>query len=186
MNSGDDRLNDLFRHRDRLVRDLERFGRSRQDAQDLAQEALMYTWTRIDNVKPGAEWVYVRTAARHRAINQATRNPVEVSFDEAHCPEADEEPTVEQRLIARQERARFREQFDAAQNELPQETRLCVVLRRRGSSYKQIASLLRTSVAAVQSRLHRAIEHFRERVGVPPEGIHWLELAGENDHDHER
>jgi RNA polymerase sigma factor (sigma-70 family) len=181
----DDRVSLLFGHWKRLVADLTRFGCSEEDARDFAQHALIETWKRLDSISPGAEWTYMRTAARHRAINEATRRPSNAALDDVPTAMADRSPSAEATLIARQELERFASDFSAAFHELPHETRLCVVLKSRNYSFKEIAAKLGLSWMAVQSRLHRATKHFRKRLGEPPPGIDWIELPGGNDDDDE-
>ena len=45
--------------------------------------------------------------------------------------------------------------------------------------YAEIAKTLDLHPTAVRSRQSRAAKHLRERVGVPPAGVTWAELIGD-------
>lgn len=178
MNDRNHRFEKLCEGTERLVRALIRFGRREQDARDVVQDALLATWKHLDKIAPGAEWIYVRRAAHHRAINQATRAPEGEPLDDT---QRDETGSVEERLVQQQEVEQFRKRFDAAMAELPEESRLYLVLRLRGLSPKEIAEQLDVPRTAVRTRLMRATRHLRERVGPPPEGVERAKLTGENE-----
>ena len=174
----------------RLVADLIAYGRLPQDAEELAGDALRKAWPQIEKVASGAQWVYVRTAGRREAINHhrnanarrrdATRT---ASLDE--LKDAFQASTPEDLAIAREEIARLHAGIRAVLDELPQETILYIVLRRRNYGYAEIANHLGVRRPAVQSRLHRATKRFEERLGPPPKGLTWIELAGDLINDHE-
>jgi RNA polymerase sigma factor (sigma-70 family) len=163
---------------ERLVRDLVCFGRTEHDARDLVQDTLLASWKHLDTVAPGAEWSYLQRAAHRRAINQATRTR---ETDPLAETQRDKAASAEDRLVRRDEVAQFRQRFNAAMAELPEESRLYLVLRRRGVSPKEIAERLGVPRTAVRTRLMRAAHHLRERVGPPPDGVEWSELTGEID-----
>lgn len=179
------------RYYEDVVGDLVRFGRLREDAEELASDALQATWKKLDTIRrPESPWVYLRTSARRRAINHhrnAHRLHNDESlldpFDDLHDKTSDSTP--EAMAIAREAVAQLRAGIRSVMNELPEETRLYIVLRHRGYKYEQIASLLGVRVPAVQSRLYRATQRFEERLGPPPRGLTWIELAGELTDDHE-
>lgn len=183
------RLDDLYaRYHARLIRDLIRFGQSEEDAPDLAQEALIATWKRIDHVSEGGEWFYLVTTAHNIArkrVDRANvprrgagfvRTPIENAGNER-----DDAPSVEATLIEREEIAGFRARFDAALEKLSDDTRQCIVLKKRGLSSREIAETMELSEVAVRSRLSRASSFIRERVGPPPPDVDWIDLLGEND-----
>jgi RNA polymerase sigma factor (sigma-70 family) len=186
MNDDNRRFDDLCdRYTERLVRDLVRFGCLDQDAREIAQEALFATWQKLHTIRPGAEWAYVRTAAHRLAINRATRggDRTNVPLEALGGAPRDKSESVEERLIRSEQNEQFQRQFNAAVEELPQETMLVLVMRRRGYGPKEIATHLGVHGTAVRSRLARAVKHLRERVDAPPQGLSWAELAGDNDDD---
>lgn len=192
MSDGNGRFDDLCaRYTEPLVRELMRFGCLEQDARDVAQEALLATWKRIEWIAPGAEWIYLKTAAHRRAINRNRDEQAvirgggaNVSLEALGGVMIDRSATAEAQLIAREEAERFRRRFDTAFAELAPESRLCLILRRRGHSPAEVAKQLGLSGTAVRSRLMRATRQLRERVGPPPHDVEWAELTGDND-DHE-
>ena len=185
------RIDDLYaRYLRRLIEMVERFSR-RGDAADIAQETLIATWKNLDHVTPEGEWKYLRQAAQNLAKKRAAREnvprhgagrltPLEDEHD-AH----DKRPTVEAELVERAAIEDFRARFRAALEELSADTRLCVVLKRRGFNSKQIARHLNLSEVAVRSRLSRAAALLRDRLGPPPD-VPWAELLGEENDDHEQ
>ena len=73
--------------------------------------------------------------------------------------------SVEDEVVREESRARIRE----AIGDLPEEDRLVVVLKHmEGLSYKEIAELTETSVGAVESRLFRARQALRKKLGAAP------------------
>ena len=176
MDDDTERFEELCRYRERLEHFLVHFGRSPEDARDLAQDVLIDTNKHIDRVPHGYEWAYLRVAARNHAINQATRTKVDATLAVEY---ADPARSAEERLIVEQESRRFRERFHAAFSELSADSQQVVVLRSRGFSGDEIAKSLDLHPTAVRSRQSRAAKHLRERVGVPPAGVTWAELIGD-------
>jgi RNA polymerase sigma factor (sigma-70 family) len=163
-----------------------------QDVEELAADALNKSWPRIQQSPPAAQWVYVLTAGLRAAINHR-RNAQAQRRDAARTTPLEDfhdrgssSGTPENMAIARQEVAHLAAKMKAALAELPEETRLYIVMRRRDQSYQQIADRLGVTIAAVQSRLHRATNHFNEHLGPPPGNVTWIEIAGELIDDHEK
>jgi RNA polymerase sigma-70 factor, ECF subfamily len=172
-----------------VTRYLVRYGRKPEDAEELASDALDATWRRIDKIEPGRLNAYVLTAARRAAHNHhrdehARRRDADrtTSLDDAHTEVHSRTP--EDQAIAREEVARIFAGIREVMNELPEETRLYIVLRYRGYSYDDIAKLLGVRLPAVQSRLYRATKRFEEKLGSAPRDLTWIELAGELTDDH--
>jgi RNA polymerase sigma factor (sigma-70 family) len=179
------RFDELFdRYYRPLVKTLMTFGREEEDARDLAQETFVQLWPRLDDVSPGAEWSYLKTAALRRAMNQARDRKAlkrgnEVAMASIDFRASDRAASAETVMINTQQRERFRESFNAALDELPPESQQCVALRRQGLSYVEIAQRLGVEMTAVQSRLHRVTRHLRARVDEPPQDLDWLEWGGD-------
>ncbi len=174
----------------RVVADLVVFGRLPQDAEELAGDALRKAWPRIENIPASARWVYVRTAGRREAINH-NRNANAQRRNAARTAPLDElrnvahSSTPETEAIAREELAQLHASIRAVCNELSDDAKQCIVLRRRGRGNEEIAALLAVKPATVHSRLNRAAKQFIKRLGPPPGGVPWIELAGELIDDHE-
>lgn len=193
MNDRNRRYDELCaKYTKRLIAALVGFGRTPQDAADIAQEVLVEMWKHIDNVKPGAEWPYLKTAAFRRGRNQVRHGNAlrrgggnNVSLEAVGGAIRDESASTEKRLIDNEESRRFSRDFHTAMSELPQETQLCVVLRSRGYGPNEIAKHLGTTSDVVRSRLKRAFKYLREHVAAPPHDVKWTEFSVENDDDHE-
>jgi RNA polymerase sigma factor (sigma-70 family) len=172
-----------------LVADLTHVVDRREDAEELASDALNATWRRIESIQPGARWTYLRTAARRGAINHH-RNANAQRRDARQTGSLDEWRddadlrTPEKLAIVREARASILAGVRAVMEELPPETKVYIAARHRGLSLHQIANEFGASVSAVQSRLYRATQRFEERLGPAPKGIPWIEIVGELD-DHE-
>lgn len=186
----DDRFEELcVRYREPLVRYLMRFGRQKQEAEDIAHEALLKVRGHIDGVQLGSEWTYLRVAATRLAQNEFRRvsavkrggGEAHVSFDWVADNAADSPHDFENRAIARVELARLQRQVGEVMNLLSRDTQLAIVLRHRGYRSKEIAKKLGLSATDVRSKLHRATEMFRARLGEPPHAVAWLDLAGDDE-----
>lgn len=178
------------RYYQHLVGDLVAYGRLPQDAEELAGDALRKAWPYIDKVEPPARWAYVRTAGRREAINHnrnanAKRRNATLTTSLDELRDAAHSSTPESRAIAREEIAKLHAGVRAVCADLSGEILQSIVLRRRGHSDEQIAELLGVKPSAIHSRLQRATKQFIQRLGRPPRGIPWIELAGDLIDDHE-
>src|ERR1043165_1227182 len=130
----EDRFSGLYRQFDRLVRYLRGRGRPEQDANDLAQDAMIATWSRIDDIQLGAEWSYAKKAAWSRAVNQAERtrevDGLPEEFEAGSFPAED--------LLNADFQQRFAEEF----GRLSPVTQQIFILRNRDHSLAGIAVTL--------------------------------------------
>jgi RNA polymerase sigma-70 factor (ECF subfamily) len=191
MNDTDRRLEELYQqYSKRLVNDLVRLGCRPQDAEEVAQETLLAAWKHIENIPSGAEWPYLKVAAHNLNLNRIRADSALMRGGGANVSlevvgvMADKSKSVEEKLLREEQAARFRRDFAAALNELAEETRLWIAMRRAGMTPQEIAAKEGVSRTAVRSRLSRAVQHLRERVGAPPPGVDWAQLTEENDDDH--
>lgn len=169
------------------MRILQRNGCLEQDARDIAQETLLAVWKHLALIPRAAEWAYLKRTAKRKAINRRRDENAcirgggaNVSLEVVHDTEADA-LTPEEQVIREEALTNFHRAFAKAMDELEDDTRLCIVLRRRGMASKKIAGKLGLTDQAVRSRLSRAKKHLRERLGAPPEGVEWLEAIGEDE-----
>ena len=160
------------------------------DAEDIAQEALIRVWKRMEHVALDHEWAYLATTARSIANKRYTRANVPrrgagllTQLDETEHDARHDAPSVEEQLIEQQEIAAFRARFNAVLAEFTPDTQQCLVLAKRGYNSKEIAEHLGLTDQAVRSRLSRVRAVFRERLAPPP-GVNWIELLGDDD-DHQ-
>jgi RNA polymerase sigma factor (sigma-70 family) len=180
------RIEELYaKYLGRLLRTFHR----EPDVEDIAQEALIRVWKRMERGPLDHEWAYIATSARSVINKRYTRANVPrrgagllTPLDEKKHDRKHDEPSVEQQLIDEQEIAAFRASFNAVLAELSPDTRQCLVLARRGLGSKEIARLLGLTDLAVRSRLSRARAVLRERLAPPPD-VNWIELPGDDD-DH--
>lgn len=178
------RLDDLYaRYLEALTRTVIGFGASVDDAKDIAQETLIATWKRLEHVAPGAEWAYLRVAARNRHLRRVEQHANLQPFG-PDDDTIDRKPSPETEVIEKQEAALFNERFRAAMRELSPDTQQAIALRGQGLGSKEIARKLGLTDQAVRTRLSRAFELIRARAGDPPAGVAWMRLPGDED-DHQ-
>jgi RNA polymerase sigma-70 factor (ECF subfamily) len=169
---------DLFgtlvdRYGARIARLVRGFVRNEQDAQDVAQDAFVKAFTRLDRFDGRSAfytWLYriaANTAMDHN--KKVRRRPPALPLE---APREDEEgrtgivpeargPSPAEGAMA----AELRGAIDEALDELPEAFREVVVLREmEGLSYDDMARALGVSRGTVESRLFRARERLRARL----------------------
>ena len=143
---------------------------SAPDAEDATQEAFLRAFRGLKGFRRGSSfftWLYrigvncaitrVRSRARRASVEAALVSPEDANPDP---PDRDAETPPQ--AVAREERIRL---VRAALGSLSPEHRTVVVLRdMEGLSYEEIARVLRESLSAVKSRLHRAREALAARL----------------------
>ena len=178
------RIEELYvKYLDRIVRTFHR----EPDVEDIAQEALIRVWKRLERGPLDHEWAYIATSARSVINKRYARANVPrrgagllTPLDEKKHDKKRDEPSIEQQLIDEQEIAAFRARFNAVLAEFTPDTQQCLVLARRGYNSKAIAEHLGLTDQAVRSRLTRVRAVFRERLAPPP-GVNWIELLGDDE-----
>ena len=158
------------RHQDRLVHSLEHMFGSRDDALDVAQQALLLAWRKLSSFRREAgfySWLY--RIARNVAITRARRHrPPSVSLEQLHDaagyqpPDRHSESSPEQPLQSSEEVQAVRD----ALAKISDEFRQPLVLKEiDGFSYDEIAAVLEIPLGTVRSRIFRArqelIEHLK-------------------------
>lgn len=178
-----------------------RFGLSREDARNLAQDVFVRVYRRMDHYRGDAPWSYLQQAARRAALNEIRRRKTkmraatEVSLDElSEPPRSPASPTAigqaasdpEQDLIdseKEEERQRRRKWLRNAIADLPDDTRRCLLAWLGGLKYHQIAQAFGLTLDAVKSRLHDARIRLRARLGEDPTGLDWPEAPRRDTDD---
>ena len=126
-----------------------------EDAQDVAQEALLAAWRNLDRFRGQAlfsTWLY-RIVTR-RALNRLTRGRVHQSLDlldeiPTQASWGDPQLSVERKATV--------DAVTAAVTGLPLPQRTVIVLHHfEGLPYEEVAGVTRSSVASVRSHLFRA------------------------------
>jgi RNA polymerase sigma factor (sigma-70 family) len=126
-----------------------------QDAEDIVQESFMKAFAAAGEFRGNDTRVWLFTIVRNTTINLLRRRRSErvVAWQEEMPEPADTAADPEAAMLSSSRRARIR----AAIATLPQDYREALILREfEELSYKEIASVLKTPIGTVMSRLSRA------------------------------
>jgi len=175
VKAGDERSFELLLHRYRtpLVNFLYRMVRSREQAEDLAQEVFIRVYRARDEYVPSAKfttWLF-RIATnlalnslrdhRHEKLDISMDAPVVADAedgDERPFEVADKHPTIEQELVEEARKKMIRHAIE----KLPEKQRAAVLLHKyQELDYAEIAKILSCSESALKSLLFRAYETLR-------------------------
>lgn len=161
------------RHQAQIYRVAYRLAGNHDDAEDLAQEAIVEAFRAFDRYQPGTyfdRWLYrIMSRTYIDTVRRRNRRPF-VSLDAPMSAEGD--PLVSVLGDSSQDPQQLTETVDldgaiqAALDRLPEEFRAAVVLADiEGLSYDEVAVALRCPVGTVRSRLHRARQMLRAALG---------------------
>lgn len=156
----------ILRHQNAVIGTVARMLNDPNEAEDIAQQVFVRVWQSAKTWRPDAKFTtYLFTITRHLVFNESRRrsrkrevaiddttaHPAQLPTDERPQPDA----TLEKRELYRK--------IDAAIASLPEQQRLCIVLRTFQSlDYEDIAASLGCSVASVKSLLFRARATLRD------------------------
>lgn len=155
-----------------------RFGFSREEAKDLAQDVFLRVYEFGDDFH--AEWRFLEVIARRVALNRIRDNharkreghhvPIEDLVEEPESPAT----TQEEVAVKREQKLLLRRRLRDAIEQLPASLRECVLLQLSGLSYNEIAAALNITVDAVKARQHQA--KLRLKVLLPKDSgdLSWL------------
>src|SRR5262245_28382782 len=155
------------RYQDRLYTSLVHVSGSRDEAEDVVQDAFVQAFLKLRSFERQSTfytWLY--RIAFNTAVSRRRKRRVEGSVEHVRASVGDEpadrcERPEEQ--VLRQERA---ELLARALEGLSDEHRAILILREmEGCDYEQIAQILDLPVGTVRSRLHRARAHLRIELG---------------------
>lgn len=156
----------VTRYQDRLYNTLLRVVGSTEDARDLAQDAFVQAYRKLDTFRRGSgfyTWLY-RIAFNLAASHQRRRRPqlsVDLAREATGQEPADDDPGP-QANAEQHERA---VQVQKALDSLSEEHRAILVLREvDGCDYDTIAQVLGLAPGTVRSRLHRARLQLRDQL----------------------
>jgi RNA polymerase sigma-70 factor (sigma-E family) len=135
-----------------LVRLCLALGESREDAEDMVQEAFVRAMPSLETVEPAAIRSYLRkTILNLRKDRRRAAARVRLFGRQGH---ADERGILEER-----------DELWRALQRLPERQRACVVLRfYEDLPEREVAELLRCSVGTVKSQTHKGLEKLRQEV----------------------
>jgi RNA polymerase sigma-70 factor (ECF subfamily) len=155
-----------------------RFGFSREEAKDLAQDVFLRVYEFGDDFH--AEWKFLEVIARRVAFNRIRDNhakkreahhvPIEDLIEEPESPATTQEDVMVKREQKALQRRRLREAIEQLQPSL----RECVLLRLDGLSYNEIAAALHITVDAVKARLHQVKLRLKELLPSDSGDLSWL------------
>lgn len=145
--------------------------RDREEAQDVAQEALVRLWQHKDKVpnQPAAKSWLLRTA-HNLCIDLLRRrtNRPQLDIDDLDTPPPADEPSPEDRTMSKQTLGEIMDGLSS----LPERDRSLLLLREvEQLSYQEMCNLLDVPIGTLKAGLHRARGRLRERLaeqGVQP------------------
>lgn len=159
-------------HQDRVLNTCYRFLKSREDAQDVAQEVFIQVYKSLDEFRGDAQlstWIYriavtksldfIRRQNRQRRMGSVKTllgfgsEVIEVADTQGITPERDLDDQERQKILA------------WAVSKLPESQRVAITLSNyEDYSNREIAEIMRTSVSAVESLLHRGRKNLEKRL----------------------
>jgi RNA polymerase sigma-70 factor, ECF subfamily len=132
--------------------------RNREDAEDVAQDALVRAFAAFHTFRGGDMKPWLLTIVRNTCMTWLKRNRTESLPLDDQLPPVDPAQDPEERLLASADRAQVR----SALEKLPPEFREAIVLREMEDlSYKEIAEVAGVPIGTVMSRLARARDAMR-------------------------
>lgn len=147
--------------------------RDEAEAEDLAQNVFLQVYKSRVRYKQTAKFsTWLFTIARNLCLNELrrrSRHPAE-SLEESHIENEDQparqfedksQPGAPENFL----HGELAEKIEEALNELPENQRSAILLCRQDDlSYEQIAKILRTSLSATKSLIHRGRETLKEKL----------------------
>jgi RNA polymerase sigma factor (sigma-70 family) len=159
-----------FKH---LLRFLRRKGRSREDAEDLIQEAMLRLHVYAQAVPVANEEAFLRQAVSNLSIDQHRRDRLDlrkqVPIDEvnARSPLVAQQSTPEDTVEAQQRLSSIRAVLDA----VSVRTREIYFAHRAGYSYAEIADHMNISHITIKRHIARALLAIMEHGETEDDGI---------------
>ncbi|MBS1841243.1 MAG: sigma-70 family RNA polymerase sigma factor [Acidobacteria bacterium] len=163
----------LQRYRTPLVNFLYRMVRSRERAEDLAQEVFLRVYRAREDYEPSAKfttWLFrIATNLALNSVRDHRYEKLEISMDapivadaedgeERMMEVADEHPDIEQHLVDEVRKKMIRHAIE----KLPEKQRAAVLLHKyQELDYAEISKILQCSESALKSLLFRAYETLR-------------------------
>lgn len=154
------------RYQDRLFTALVHIASSRDEAEDVAQEAFIQAYLKLASFERQSSfytWLY--RIAFNTAISRRRRKRVETSIEQSKDAVGDEPADQGERPHDRMLREERAELIRRALGKLSEEHRAILVLREmEGCDYEEISQILSLPVGTVRSRLHRARLQLKEQL----------------------
>jgi len=157
----------VSKHQDRLFNTLVHVAGSREEAEDISQEAFVQAFVKLDTFAGKSAfytWLY-RIAFNILASRRRRNKRPEISLDVGRGFSGDEPMDRAEPVATAVEREERADQLHAAIAELSAEHRSILVLREmEGHDYETISDVLDLPAGTVRSRLHRARSQLRQRL----------------------
>ena len=166
--AGNDRAYEqlVFRYQDRLIHSLEHTTDSREDALEIAQQAFIQAWRKLDTFRQESQfysWLY--RIARNVAVSRSRKNRLNSNSLEAYSDATGFEATSNAAPSDRIERSEQINSVRSALSQIPEDFRQPLVLKEiDGLSYEEISQLLDIPMGTVRSRIYRARQELTERL----------------------
>jgi len=164
---------ELFKYYPAVVALLLRLRFDLEDARDLAQQAFLRVYERMDAYRGESRWSYLEKTTRRLAYNEirdrhaAKRHGVSVPTDEL-VDLADEGAVAADAALESKESA---ERLWRAIEQLGESDQISIRLQLAGLTLEAIAGQLGITVSALKSRLNVARRRLRDLLGEEPEGL---------------
>lgn len=159
----------VYRYQDRLVHSLEHALGSRDDALEIAQQAFLLAWRKLDTFRGDAafySWLY--RIARNVATSHNRRSRVPTASLDLITEDTGFAAITESAGSRPSDRLELEEQIEAvraALKLLPEEFRQPLVLKELdGCSYEEISQILEIPLGTVRSRIFRARQELTTRL----------------------
>lgn len=148
----------VTKYQDRLYNAMAHVLGSVDDAQDVAQEAFVQAFIKLDTFKrTSAFYTWLYRIAFNRAISLRRRQRPTTSIEQSREVSGEEPTGKENSPVERMEQQDRVAQVQTALGTLSEEHRSVLVLREmEGFHYEEISEILDLPVGTVRSRLHRA------------------------------
>ena len=150
-------------HKDRVHAYATHILRDREDARDVAQEALVRLWQNRGQVDHEGARLWLMRTAHNLCIDRIRKRKVRAEIDGEHLipAEPDSAPGPQQLT----ESGELGKMIDNALGTLSPVDRAVVVMREvQGLPYNEIAAALDLPLGTLKARLHRARERLRTRL----------------------
>lgn len=168
------------RYQDRLVGSLYRMLGSREDSLDIAQEAFVSAFQKLDRFRGDSQfysWLF--RIAYNAAVSMKRKGKLKTVSADSLREKAGNEPDDPHPASRPEHRLETGERQIAVQralDQLAEEYRTTIVLKEmEGLSYEEIAELLEIPIGTVRSRLHRARIELREKLAVVLKEVEGIE-----------
>jgi RNA polymerase sigma-70 factor (ECF subfamily) len=154
------------KYQDRLFNTLYHALGSREEAEDVVQDAFVQAYVKLENFqRTSAFYTWLYRIAFNVSVSRRRRKRPEISVEQTRDKTGTEPVSSSEEVSANLEREEGAQQVHAALAQLSEQHRKILVLREmEGCCYESIAEMLDLPVGTVRSRLHRARLQLKEEL----------------------